>query len=170
MDEINTGLIEGKGYELSEIRDRANFLLKTLQPSHAERQFENRELRLLLLNDFQDEICFTAPQEAIKSVMFLLTINRPEDMAELIRSTDPISQCASFIHDELIEYDFLLNDRFCDANDLKESWENFRIPEKTLRFLGYLFNFNATKFYQLSYQIQFTEPILKLSTAFEIKR
>ena len=54
----------------------------------------------------------------------------------------------------LLCVDFDLNDRFCDAKDLEDSWENTKIPEPLLRFFGSLFNFQQEKFYVDSKQDQ----------------
>ncbi len=42
---------------------------------------------------------------------------------------------------------FALNDKFCDASDLEESWTNNKIPEPILNFFGALFNFDSKQFY-----------------------
>jgi len=68
-----------------------------------------------------------------------------ESMAETIRSTDPIKQCAELIRQSLLDTDFELNDRFCDANDLKTSWNNVNIPEPLLKFFEALYRFDATE-------------------------
>ena len=66
-------------------------------------------------------------------------------MAETIRSTDPIKQCAEVIRQSLLDTDFELNDRFCDANDLKTSWNNVNISEPLLKFFEALYRFDATE-------------------------
>jgi len=67
-----------------------------------------------------------------------------KSMAETIRSTDPIKQCAELIRQSLLDTDFELNDRFCDANDLKTPWNNVSIPEPLLKFFEALYRFDAT--------------------------
>ena len=66
-------------------------------------------------------------------------------MAETIRSTDPIQQCAELIRQSLLDTDFELNDRFCDANYLKTSWNNVNIPKPLLKFFEALYRFDATE-------------------------
>ena len=44
--------------------------------------------------------------------------------------------------------DFELNDKFCGAVDLKESWDKTKIPESLLRFLGNVFNFDSKLYYE----------------------
>ena len=68
------------------------------------------------------------------------------DMAETIRSTDPIRQCADIIRQSLLDIDFDLEDRFCDANDLRTSWNAVPVPEPLLKFMATLYNFDPTEF------------------------
>ena len=65
-------------------------------------------------------------------------------MAETIRSTDPIKQCAELIRQSLLDTDFELNDRFCDANDLKTSWNNCKHSRTPPDFFKALYRFDAT--------------------------
>ena len=64
-------------------------------------------------------------------------------LAEKIRSVDPIQVCATVIRRALDDYDFGLDDRFCDAQDLKTACCDMEIPESIVRFFGYLYNFNT---------------------------
>ena len=57
-----------------------------------------------------------------------------------------MQECASEIRKALDDYDFGLEDRFCDAQDLKLALSNMRIPEPVLRFFGHLFNFNPATY------------------------
>ncbi|KAK7085440.1 hypothetical protein SK128_027545 [Halocaridina rubra] len=70
----------------------------------------------------------------------------PENMADEIRGTDPIRECAAIIRQCLLEVDFDMQERFCDATDLKTSWNTVPIPEPLLKFMGALYNFDPTEF------------------------
>ena len=61
VEDIMPGLSEGHGFVLSDIRDRANSMLE-----ESERLFTNKELRVLLANQFGTNISFSSPQEANK--------------------------------------------------------------------------------------------------------
>ena len=62
-------------------------------------------------------------------------------LVQTIRSVDSIQVCASVIGKALDAYDFDLEDRFCDANDLKMACTDIKIPEPILQFFAHLYNF-----------------------------
>ena len=58
-----------------------------------------------------------------------------------------MKQAALMIKNALLTVDFDLNDKFCDAKDLEESWENTKIPEPLLQFFASFLNFDSKDFY-----------------------
>ena len=46
-----------------------------------------------------------------------------QNLAETIQNTDFIAKCTTKLLDCLFEYDFGLKDRFCNASELRTSWE-----------------------------------------------
>ena len=74
IKEISPHLNEGKGYILSDLRNRCNELLQE-DPS----SFNNREIKLLLSEHYGEDISFSTPQEANKSpVVFLQKFSRDD--------------------------------------------------------------------------------------------
>lgn len=136
---IEIGLANGEGYELSFVRDAMNKHLEVGRVT-------NREVKILLINHFSDHISFSRSNQLNNSEFFFSKSVTTESMAETIRSTDPITQCAKIIRQSLLDVDFDLQDRFSDANDLKTSWNSVPIPEPLLKFLAVLYNFDATNF------------------------
>ena len=59
----------------------------------------------------------------------------PADMTEVIRASNPITQCASTIRGALMDFNFDLKNKFCDSVDLQDSWNNMKIPDELLRFV-----------------------------------
>ena len=134
---LEEGLNGGKGYELSAIRDYLNTKL-----SAEDGRFSNRDVKVFLESHFADTIDFTYSAEHNKCMMvFSILRNKSGQLAETIRSIDPFKVCASIIRKHLSAFDFNLNDRFCDAEDLRESLSNIPIPEDILRFFGEIYNF-----------------------------
>ena len=131
IEDIKTGLSNGEGYELSFVRDSKYKYLES----------ENN-----VTNYFGDRICFSQPKQANRSVMFFSKNVTAEHMADTIRCTDPIKQCAELIRQSLLDTDFHLQDRFCDANDLKTSWDTVPIPEPLMNFFAALYNFDENEF------------------------
>ena len=135
--EIAVGLKGGTGYELSAIGDRLN------RRVDVEHQFRNRDVKVFLLRHFGSNIDFTYPDDVCKCLMvYSVSCNRPDVLAEGIRPIDPIQVCASMLRQSLGSHDFDLDDRFGDAQDIKHACSSMTIPEPVLRFLGYLYNLN----------------------------
>ena len=78
--------------------------------------------------------------------MIYLTDISTENMAEKIRSTDIVTECAKMLRQSLKETDFDLQDKFYDASDLETSWKSMNIPEPLLNFLSVLYNFDPCDF------------------------
>lgn len=144
MPEIETGIRNGDGYELSHVRDRINSEL------NSDIKVNNREVKVLLTEHFGSDISFSQPKQVNKSQMFFSRTVTAENLAETIRSTDPIRQCAETIRQCLLELDFDLQDRFCDANDLETATANMVVPEPLLKFFAVLYNFDIDSFAMVS--------------------
>ena len=158
---LENGLLNGKGYELSAIRDHLNSQL-----SKEDYLFLNRDVKVLLINHFGERIDFAYPDVSQKCMMvFSVDQNKANVLAEKIRSIDPFRVGASVIQRELSNYDFGLTDRFCDAEDLRHSTLNFQIPTSILEFLEVL-NFDTDSYHDaaknitpLSYEDNFDEGV-----------
>lgn len=137
---IEIGLSSHEGYELTYVRDCMN------EKIGSNAKVSSKEVKLLLTNHFGNKIRFSQPKQVNRSVLFFSSDVTTETMAETIRATDPIRQCAEMIRQSLLEVDFDLQDRFCDAGDLKRSMKSTEIPDPLLKFLGYLFHFDVSTF------------------------
>eukprot|EP00918_Siedleckia_nematoides_P108296 GHVU01236350.1.p1 GENE.GHVU01236350.1~~GHVU01236350.1.p1 ORF type:complete len:407 (-),score=39.87 GHVU01236350.1:38-1258(-) len=135
--ELEEGLKNGKGYELSVIRDLLNSINENCN-------FRNRDVKIFLLNHFGGQIDFTDPGAGKKSLMAFSVPS--STLAGKLRSVDPVQACASIVRKALEDYDFDLDDRFCDAEDLKQASSNMGIPDSVLSFFGHLYNFKPTTY------------------------
>lgn len=77
-------------------------------------------------------------------MVFYVLGNEANVLAERIRSVNPMQFVAAQFRACLHDYDF--NNRFCDAQDLKQAWSKMNIPEPILQFYGHLFNFNPATY------------------------
>ena len=143
LESIMDELKEGKGFALNDLRERCNGML-----GDTDSLFRNREVRLFLMQHFKDKICLSTPEESNKSCMAFLSDITKEQLADTIRNQtrDPIQESAKIIRDSLLVQDFDLNDKFCDANDLEEAWNNMTIPEPLVTFFSVVFNFDMQHF------------------------
>ena len=139
FESIHQGLVQGKGYPLSDIRDRCNNLLSA-------DKVDNRQLKVLLTTKYGNQIRFSRPGSNKKSAMIYLDCVPSEQMADTIREHDAINACAKILRSSLLNVDFGLQDKFCDAHDLESAWNGTEVPEDLLRFFGALFNFSHTDF------------------------
>ena len=55
-----------------------------------------------------------------------------------IRGSDCIKECAELLRESLKGVNFDLNDKFCDAAELNESWDTVQIPDPLLKFFKIL--------------------------------
>lgn len=74
-------------------------------------------------------------------MVFSVSRNSLNALAECIQSVDPVEVCARIIRNSMAKYDLGLDDKFCDAHELKDACCNMTIPGPVLRFLGVLYNF-----------------------------
>ena len=68
--------------------------------------FSNRDVRLFLESHYGSDLSISVPSEANKSFMVFLQANAATEMADVIRSSDPITQCAAKIREALLDFDF----------------------------------------------------------------
>jgi len=83
--------------------------------SASKETFSNREFRLFLESHYGQDLIISRPTEANKCDMVFLNAASPADMADVIRSSNPITQCASAIRQVLLDFNFDLQDKFCDS-------------------------------------------------------
>ena len=69
---------------------------------------------------------------------------KPRDLASKIKNLDILRESGTLLRELLQDVDFGLDDKFCDDEEIKNSWENTHMPEGLLTFFSSLVNiFNA---------------------------
>ena len=58
------------------------------------------------------------------------------DIVKKMRSLDNIKTTAATIRQSLLDLDFGLDDKFCDAEELKEAWRKKVMPDVLLTFFS----------------------------------
>ena len=100
-------------------------------------KFSNRQLRMMIYDHFGEDIYITRGSRIYESAKVISARN-----ATATTDVDPnniLKQCAQVLRGEVWKTDFDLCDRFCDSNELKDSWENTKIPTAWHIFFGTLF-------------------------------
>ena len=95
----------------------------------------------MLIAHFREEICFTYPRDKSKPQMFYSTNICATDLVETICRTDSVKICAEKMRKECEEFDFLLDNSYCDAEDLECSLNHCKEhrPKSLELFFNFLF-------------------------------
>ena len=67
------------------------------------------------------------------------------DIAKHMKHQNVLQHAGTILREAFKKVDFGLGDRFCDGAELKNSWENTRMPEPLLDFFSSLFNIDKSK-------------------------
>ena len=128
---------QGRGISLSEIRDMINSDI-------VDANLSNKEIKMFISEHFSDSITFCKSERENKSLFVFSSNVGIEDILNSLRSLDSIKSAALDIRRALLDVDFGLNDKFCDADELKDSWKNPQVLEVLLSFFATLFNIKKT--------------------------
>ena len=109
-----------KGYALSTCREIINSFLNN------EDEINNRRLKNMLISEFGEEICFSFSRDKTKSQMFYSSRIKSVEIVETLRSSNPIIACAEILHTECKEFDFGLDNSYCDAKDVKIAINSYK--------------------------------------------
>lgn len=141
MEELIPRLRLMQLYTLSDIRDRVNC---SLDP---DTQMKNKDVRKFLDDNYSDRVDFYDPVEANKStVIFDKTIPPAELLRRIHTTADSVKIAAEEIRKALFDTDFQLDDKFCDAHDIKDAWTQTEISQPLQHFFSHLFSVESKNF------------------------
>ena len=127
------------GITLSQIRD----FLSQKNPGI---QFYNNIIKDFLLKRFSDRISFCPPYRKNESeVVFPSTID-PKSMIAKLQVLNELRSAGKVLRSKLRDMSFGLDDSFCDAEDLRASLRDTRMPESLIEFLGAFLNISKADF------------------------
>ena len=137
MKTIKTVLNQGRGLSLSEIRDMVN--------SEENSNLVNKDIKCFLIEESGEKIKFSESNKKNEShFVFSAEINI-EDVINSLRNINVVKSAAKLIRKALLEVNFNLDDSFCDAHDLSQSWRKTKIPDVLLTFFSVLMNRSRVK-------------------------
>ena len=118
---IRIVLDQGKGLSLTEIRDMIN--------NEQESNLLNKYIKCLLLEEFGDNIKFCNPEKKNESQFVFSSSIQLDDVVNSLRRMNVVKSAAATIREALLNVDFKLKNRFCDAQELKESWKATKVSD-----------------------------------------
>ena len=98
-----------------------------------------------MLEHFQDEIQFCESEQANESLIAFSSDLEMTDVIKKLRSSNTVKIAAQTIRKCLLEDDFDLEDKSCDAQELSHSWKDMVLPAGLRAFFAILYNVNQTK-------------------------
>ena len=96
--------------------------------------FVNHEVKRFLVEEFGDEIKICEPEQKNQSQFVFSSSVSVEDVVKSPRSLNAVKTAALEIRNALLKVDFGLDDRFCNAQELKDSLQNTKVPDVLLSF------------------------------------
>ena len=137
LQELTEG---GHGVSLTDIRD----IIK----EECMIEIKTCELKNFRSEAFGESIQFCKPESKNESMLVFSLKISVSDVVNTIRSTDISRTDGLEIRKALMTLEFGLENKFCDAQELENAWENTSIPDTVITFLAALFNIKRISFLQ----------------------
>ena len=122
---VKTLELHKKSYTVSFRRDAMNAKLD-------ENKLNNKQVKQLLIEFYGEEICFTYPKDKSKPQMFFSSSIRQTDIVETLRVKNSIAECAQKLRDECENSSFNLDDSNCNARDIANSLNQYKLEKPPL--------------------------------------
>ena len=124
-----------RGYflTLSDIRDH-------VKEHFPQTVIHNYQIRSYLSAEFKDDLKFAQPHQMNKATIVYPSDISSEQLVARIQHFNRAKETGELIRRKLLEVDFGLEDKFLDSENLKDSWENTRMPETLIEFFSGLLN------------------------------
>ena len=131
---IIENMLDGNFYlSVSDIRDE-------LTEHCPEVSFYNHKIKSYLLKEFSDKVSFCKPIKKNESeIVYSSSVTSSAILAKL-NSLNVAKKAGEMIRTALQTVDFMLEDSFCDSNDLNDAWDNTQMPEVLAEFFTGFYN------------------------------
>ena len=127
-------LQQGIGIPLSNLRDVIN-------DKRGVDTVSNKEVKLFMLEHFQDKIQFCESEQANKSLLALSSDLEMRDVIKKLRSMNTV-KIAAQTRKCFLEADFDLEDKNCDPQELNHSWKDMVLLAGLGAFFSVPYNVN----------------------------
>ena len=128
MEFIKEVILRGNGITFTEIRDKIN--------TKEDIDIKNDKVKSFLVEFLGDSIQFCELDRKNQPLMVLSSSLDISDVINTLRALDSVKVQAKVIRSKLLNVDFGLQDKFCDAEELKHSWRTTKIPDELLIFFA----------------------------------
>ena len=115
-----------------------------INDDNPEIDMKKNDLKAFMEEEFGNNIQFCLSECKNKSQFVCSSSVSVNDSINKLRSLDCVKVAKEHIRKALLNVDFGLEDKFCDAQELRGSWSNTQIPDALLTFFASLFNINRT--------------------------
>ena len=129
---IDSLIQSGYGIAVSEVKD----MLSEKDPSLC---VTNKHARKLLVDHYGDEIRFCPSHRKNESDLVFSVDVTLDDVAKCLRNRNACQTAGEILSEAFDKVDFNLADKFCDANEIRQSWLNTCMPDDFLTLLSALF-------------------------------
>ncbi len=130
IKEVEPDMKSGTAYTLTHLKEKCSALIT----ADLDISFSNRDIRMLLIDRFGEDVSFCKPKAANQSASVFLNNITKEEMVDRIRHIDVMKESACKIRQLLLKEDFGLQDKFCDAEELHDAWDSIEIPKDIKTF------------------------------------
>lgn len=140
IESIISRLESGEIFQLSKIRDQIN------ESIASDMQVYNRYIKQYLTNNYKDKIEFSVPSNKNKSTLFYCSTTSLDSVIEKLQPENILKESGKIIKQSMEKVNFDLQDKFCDASSLENSWKENTIPQEILIIFSQIYNFSITQF------------------------
>ena len=130
---IDRILKEGNGIAISDIRDLIN-------ENNEIETMSNKEVELYLTEHYGERIQFSKSSIKNQSTLVFSSELSVQNIIEKVRSTNVIKEAASSLRNVIMKQSFHIDDKYCDADELSESWQKTLFPDEVMTFFSSFFN------------------------------
>ena len=109
-------------------------------------------MKTMLQNHYGEKIVITSNIRKNESDLVYSAHIKPEDLVIKMKNQDLMREAGQHIREAIQKVDFGLQDKFCDGDDLRDSWENTAMPMALINFFSALFRIPACKLHNLSHK------------------
>lgn len=141
-DIIDPLLEAGYGFTLTDIKE----LMISFDD---EVNLYNNEIKGFLVRAYQETITFCESKRKNEPMLVFSSKLSTDQLAAKIRSHDAVKEAGDIIRNAMQSIDFNLQDKFCDATELRRSWENTKMPDILLTFFSSLLKINKSHLLQV---------------------